>query len=268
MTIGTRPLDLYDFFSVFIPGAAFLVGLLPFLPENTDPSLLGTVIPLVIGGYVVGRGFHSLAAWFDGRLGETHRTRFYDQITMDEPEDFDTATKEQFFETCNRAFGSRINPDGDKITDESPALRSLYCATRSRIHIDGRGRSRTFQAVYAFHRSMWVIVVVLGVLYLTYAGFRIERSTTGIVAYRSIVRGIEIDPLVLFLLVLVALSLSFATFRRSKKIYRQAFVEYLVADFLTIAADSEGSSVEDNSGDHSHSSRHDQYHGVFVDDDS
>lgn len=264
MVAGTRPLDLYDFFSVFVPGAAFIVGLVPFLPDGSDVTALGAVVPIVVGGYVVGRGFHSLAAWLDGVVGEAHRTRFFSQVAATEPEDFADDVRNQFLTRCNRRFGIPASPVvRNPAAANRNTLRSLYSTVRSHAHIDGRGRSRTFQAVYAFHRSMWVIVVVLGILYLGYAFVRIQRGTEGIVAYRSILRSIGLDPLVLFLLVAITLSLSFATFRRSKATYRKHFVEYLVADFLTIETESEEVSSDDGEQGRSGTERHDRCHGAI-----
>lgn len=263
MVAGTQRLDLYDFFSVFIPGAAFIVGLVPFLPAGSEMSPLGAIVPTVVGGYVIGRGFHSLAAWFDASVGDTHRTRFFHQIQVAEPSDFDTETRDRFLRRCNQFLGLQNEPTGgERASMEQSTLTSLYVAARSAIHIDGRGRSRTFQAVYAFHRSMWVIVVVLGLVYLSYAVVRIEWGTGGVVTYRSMLRDVGIDPLVLFLLTAIALSLSFATFRRSKTIYRRAFVQYFVADFLAIEGD------DDPAGDtpdwrRASAVRHDTYHGAF-----
>ena len=48
---------------------------------------------------------------------------------------------------------------------EDRELNYIYESARSYIHLDGRGRSRTFQAVFAFHRSTWLTMIVLGFLY-------------------------------------------------------------------------------------------------------
>ena len=61
LSSGTRKLDLYDFFSVFIPGAVVMVALAPLLPESVDPTPLEATVPLLLGGFVVGRGIHVVA---------------------------------------------------------------------------------------------------------------------------------------------------------------------------------------------------------------
>lgn len=233
MAVSTRRFDLYDFFSVFVPGATLIVGLLPFLPDDTDLGSLVTLIPLVLGGYVVGRGLHSAAAKIDDELGGTHRTRFFDQFEG-EPADVTPEARDRFLADVESAYRFTGGRETEPPRADGRDLATLYATARSAVHIDGRGRSRTFQAVYAFHRSMWVLAVVLGLLYLAYATLRVTERASEVVGYRSFVGALGVDPIVLFLLVLVAWSVSFATFRRSKPAFRRYFVQYLIADFLTI----------------------------------
>lgn len=263
MVGGLRRFDLYDFFSVFVPGTTFIIGLFPFLPKNADITAIGAIVPAIVAGYVVGRGFHSLAAWIDGLLGDTHRTRFFEQLTKTEPSDFTDRARRELLERCERQFGVvDASTDPETLDPNDTGIQSMYTSVRSLIHIDGRGRSRTFQAVYAFHRSMWVIVVALGVLYVGYGLVRIHSSTSGIVAFQSIVRGVDLDPFVLLLIVMTGLSVSFATFRRSKRTYRKHFVEYLVTDFLAIT-DREESSTDGRSLERDESTEHHCYDGAF-----
>jgi|GEM_PF-1558638 len=231
MPVGTRRFDLYDFFSVFIPGATILIGLFPFLPEETDVGSLVTLLPLLLGGYVVGRGLHSAAAKID-EIGDTHRTRFYAQFE-DEPSDITTDARDRFLVEWEEVYQfTDGKTEAPNKTRDDQAM--LYTASRSLVHIDGRGRSRTFQAIYAFHRSMWFAVMALGLLYLTYAVLRLTGRASGLVGYRSFIGALDVEPTVLVPVILLGFSLSFATFRRSKRVYRRHFAEYLIADFLTL----------------------------------
>lgn len=236
MPLGTRRFDLYDFFSVFVPGAIFLIGLFPFFPDNTKVGSLTALLPLLVGGYVVGRGIHSVAAKFDER-GGTHRTQFFKQLTADDPPDVSKSAVREFLEECDAVFGEAIYED--KKAKQPPwereiAEETLYSAVRSYIHLDGRGRSRTFQAIYAFHRTMWIIVLSLGIIYTGYGVARIFGRVEGTVEYASFIRGIGLDPLLIITLSSFGLGVSFATFRRSKRPYRRLFAEYLILDFITI----------------------------------
>lgn len=239
MPLGTRRFDLYDFFSVFIPGAMFLLGLTPFFPNGTEIGSLTALLPLLVGSYVVGRGLHSVAATFDQRWGETHRTQFFEQLKVENPPDVSENAIPEFLGECDSVFGDSIYEDDNE--DKEPWNRklaedTLYSAVRSYIHLDGRGRSRTFQAVYSFHRTMWILVLVLGSMYIGYGIGRILGQVGGTVQYTSFVRSIGLDPLLLVLLSSLGLAASFATFRRSKRPYRRLFAEYLILDFLTIRA--------------------------------
>lgn len=65
-----------------------------------------------------------------------------------------------------------------KIPTDEGELGILYPLVRGYIHIDGRGRSRTFQAIHAFFRSGELGVIVLGSIYVAYAFLVVIFGTT------------------------------------------------------------------------------------------
>ena len=101
---GIKQFDLYDFFSVFLPGAALIVGVLPLFPSsvNLNPVLL--LGSLLVGGFVLGRGVHAGAIRIENYAGtKTHR----DQLTQ-ELESADVLTSDmvnEFYDRCRRIFG-------------------------------------------------------------------------------------------------------------------------------------------------------------------
>lgn len=164
---GTRELDLYDFFSVLIPGAAFLIGLFPFLPEDTPIFSTGVIGLLIVGGFVFGRGIHA----FSLRLEKYTPAANHRQLFKDELQDTDNLSKRlvnTFYSESRKHFANVPFPPLRSELSEEEA-DSLYELVRSTIHIDGRGRSRSFQAIVDFYRSMWVLSAILAAIYIGYA---------------------------------------------------------------------------------------------------
>lgn len=54
---------------------------------------------------------------------------------------------------------------GMEVTEQD----DIYGLVRSYVHIDGRGRSRSFQAIYSFYRSIWIVCDGLGAIFYGYA---------------------------------------------------------------------------------------------------
>lgn len=80
---NARRFDLYDFFSVLLPGVALLLSFVPFLPEDTDLNAIGALLPILVGGFVFGRAIHTLAVGIedDYQLSPTHRERFIQELS-------------------------------------------------------------------------------------------------------------------------------------------------------------------------------------------
>lgn len=73
---GIRRFDLYDFFSILLPGTALIFGLYPFLPMGFAVNSFAALVPFLVGGFIVGRAVHSVAVSFQWLLGRvSHRER-------------------------------------------------------------------------------------------------------------------------------------------------------------------------------------------------
>lgn len=72
MNVSTpRQFDLYDFFSVLLPGMAFIFGIFPFMPYGLlKLSSVWLVISLIVGGFVIGRAIHSLSVTLESNSSE------------------------------------------------------------------------------------------------------------------------------------------------------------------------------------------------------
>lgn len=233
---NVRRFDLYDFFSVFIPGVAFLIGLALFLPEGTNIGSLQLLLPLIVGGIVFGRAIHTVAILGENRWGlAPHRVRFSDEIM--EPNLLTEETVERFCEECKAVFGDiGLGLENGRATAED-SLDTLYVATRSFIHIDSRGRSRTFQAIYSFHRSMWVVAIMLTAIYYVYAVANSLGWTGGIVPFTTYVGSLDISLPYILLAGAVFTAAGHVAFRKSKAEYQEYFIQYLIVDFLVLVSD-------------------------------
>lgn len=77
---GRNHFDLYNFFSVLLPGLALILGLLPFAPNDLQLDNLGIIIALGILGFVMGRILHSTAVALESRVGRGHRESFMQEL--------------------------------------------------------------------------------------------------------------------------------------------------------------------------------------------
>lgn len=229
---GTRRFDLYDFFSVFIPGAALLLGLFPFLPQDQDVFGLGIVLPLIIGGFVAGRAIHAIAVRMEKYMTD-HRETFVSELKG--PSNVSEKTADTFYSEC-RSFFHQLDLEEHRtdVDNQDDVFDSLYGLVRSYIHMDSRGRSRTFQAVYAFYRSMLIVSVFLILFYSLYTGALAANLLSDLAGYTSFVGSLEISPTVLVFSIIGLASGSYITFRNVLSSYRGYFVQYLISDFIVL----------------------------------
>jgi hypothetical protein len=263
MTTSIRRFDLYDFFSVLLPGSALLLGLVPFLPNKTDFGSLGVLLPFLVAGFVIGRAIHSVAVgvekrhqksdsdvgWIESHIiyplavlffaydwteDVTHRRYFI--IEIKNKGDIDEKVVKLYLRLCRDAFNELDIPkDPENITDNLG--NSIYNLTRSHIHIDARGRSRTFQAVYAFYRSMWIVSLFLSIVYILYGVIVALRLNRGIVDYTSIIGSFGVQGSLISLLSFVLAVGTYYAFSSAKWDYQKYYIEYLLADFIVIQND-------------------------------
>lgn len=233
---GTRRFDLYDFFSIFIPGASAVIALFPFVPAGGSVPLSGVIGVVVVGGFVIGRGIHATALWVEGIANATtHRELFIDEVINPNCVSDELAT--QFYSACHSAFDtSELPKKRDDLGDEHRAnLEDLYTLVRSYVHIDGRGRSRTFQAVLDFYRSIWVASFMLALVYMFYGTLTASGILSpGIIRYQSYLGTLGIHYSFMFYGAVAVVGGAYGTFRRVRSDYREYFVQYLFSDFVVL----------------------------------
>ena len=237
---GTKQFDLYDFFSVLLPGIAFILGTFPFLPHNTEVFSPGLIIPLLVGGFVVGRAVHATSLWIEQRAGAaSHREVFRSQFrnpTVVTPE-----LAESFYAACDETFTEMNLPDArGEVVEDQLLVDTLYALVRSYVHMDARGRSRTFQAVYDFYRSMWIISLILTGCYVFYAIGTALGWFENQAGYLSYIGSLDITPGLIVLASIIVMAGSYLTFRRVRQNYREFYVQYLLTDFVVLRSDENG----------------------------
>jgi len=231
---SVRRFDLYDFFSVFLPGATLLIGLFPFLPSGVTLGV-GVAGIVVVLGFVVGRAVHGTATTFDEFWdNDDHRDVFLQQIS--DPTVLSAEVMDRFFDTCCQVYDGLglCETRRESIDAEADELEPLYTLVRSYVHMDSRGRSRTFQAVYAFHRSMWFVSLFLAFVYYWYAfltAFPVSQET---VSYQTYISLTGLHPGVVTAGATVVALFSYRVFRDAKHRHQRYYVQYLISDFLTL----------------------------------
>lgn len=229
---GISRFDLYDFFSVFLPGATLLTGLSPLLPVGTNFTA-GLAGLLIVLGYVTGRAVHGVAIASDDLWDQRgHRKMFVDQ--MSEPELLSGVVVERFLEASRTMYDGLDLHGSQEGSVDTEKLESLYTLVRSYIHIDSRGRSRTFQATYSFYRSMSTVVVVLFVVYYLYGVSRLLGVTRELGIDETYIGSSELPPLIVSTFPVYLGVVLFEIFYRSKRRHQRYYVQYLVSDFLTL----------------------------------
>ncbi|WP_152420526.1 hypothetical protein [Halococcus thailandensis] len=229
-TAAVRRFDLYDFFSVLLPGLALILGLYPFYPQGLTISSLGAVLPLLAGGFAVGRVVHSAAVRIEDWIGSKgHRDLFATEIRHSPT--LDRATVEAFYECCRSQFDIELTKDRTDLTDD--AALGLYSVVRSHVYIDSRGRSQTFQAISAFYRSMWFVSVFLAVLVFLYGAFPAIQSA---MPYPTKIATLSVPPQWFTYGAIILFAGSYTTFREAKATHRELFVQYLITDFISLSS--------------------------------
>lgn len=303
----TRGFSLYTFFSVFLPGLAFLIGVVPLLPylsdaypllfENLSDSLLGEfiqifgLITLLTFALFVGFAIHTLGALaeklistprvFGSRrikyMGRPHRNLFVEYVragiesteeeTIDEGDDYvgfpRSLPAETFVSVADTVFpyltlrepgpGRRNGWVVQSETDDRSwtagshignRAETLYILVRGAVHMDRTGRSRTFQAVFASCRSMFVVFGALTFLYVTFSAIHaypmeLPQSSDGVgkLILREIISGEEAGALRLLVSSLGVGLLGMAGLARVSYHLKMHYLEYLISDFFILHAD-------------------------------
>jgi hypothetical protein len=245
---GTRRFDLYDFFSILIPGAAFLIGLAPLFPLEVPVVSTSGVVILLVGGFVVGRCIHAAALRIERFKDVTgHREHFVDELVGSNTVTDDLA--DRFYDQCLKSFEQISLPqdrEGLEKNEHEANLETLYALVRSYIHMDARGRSRTFQAVLDFYRSIWVASALLSAIYVFYAfllwwGIPSPAS----VGYTTYMSQLGIHYTIIFFGAVFVLGSAYATFKNVRSKYREFFIQYLMSDFVVLRTEDDTATGSD-----------------------
>ncbi|KOX93417.1 hypothetical protein AMS69_05690 [Haloarcula rubripromontorii] len=235
---GTKQLDLYDFFSIFIPGATVILAIVPLLPNSVSFPAAAAVAVLIIGGVVLGRSVHAARLFLEKRGGATtHRDEFIQELFN--PTELTDDLVGQFYRECISHFDETDLPN--KLAnlekgEHSEDIDMLYSLVRSKVHIDSRGRSRTFQAIYDFYGSMWVVSSFLATIYYGYAILVSGTSdSVEVMDSTTILGNYGIDPVLIGLGSVLIFGSGYKIFRTMRAKYRSIFVQYLMSDFIVIS---------------------------------
>lgn len=183
---------------------------------------------IAVIGMVAGRVLHSLVVEIEDLFGVTnHREKF--EKELDNPSDLDGDTIEKFTARAETVFDLNENHS------------DFYMLTRAYIHADSRGRSRTFQAIYAFYRSISLVALIHFIAYMLYIVLGVWFGMlSGTVSYVPYIDGLGIHPTILFLLSICIFMGTFVFTKRSRIKYREYFIQYLIGDFLVLTSNYEG----------------------------
>lgn len=230
---GARQFDLYDFFSIFIPGAALLFGLVPFFPKSIGLPTTATIGIVIVGGFVLGRMVHAFRLLVESTLTPptSHREELLNEIQN--PTDVSEDLVDDFYSVCQDEYEDlNLADDRNDLSEEE--LDALYSVVRSVIHIDSRGRSRTFQAVLDFYGSIWISSAALGVLYALYALVQLTEATVFGETYQTYLSTVQLPPELIFGLAISVAMGTYVLAKMARRKYRTIFVQYLMADFLVL----------------------------------
>lgn len=240
-----RRINLYDFFSVLLPGLAFLFGIYPLLPFGFNLSPIGAVLSSLVIGFVIGRVIHTIATslhqWFsnlDSFNINTHREDFIQEIR--ETNYLPEGVVDEFYRECRRAFVGidlRYHRDYEDNEEDSEILDALYMCVRSYTHIGSQGPSENFQAIYAFSRSMWLVMVALFTLYLI-AGIDLLLRDAGFgvtdFSYTPTLTVVDV-PIALTIVIAILFSGSLIrVFWTGVVRYKKIYISYVITDFIAL----------------------------------
>jgi hypothetical protein len=233
---GTRQFDLYDFFNILIPGAVLTLSLTPFLPESVAPTSPAPLVAILVFGFIFGRAAHALGIQIERLdLVKSHREHFQDQLF--DADEISPTIIEKFYSRARIKFDMSELPENRndlERDDHVKELNTLYTMVRAMVHMDSRGRSRTFQAILDFYRSMMIIALVLFLICTGYAIVLSAEGASELLPYNSHLSSFDILPAVSFFIGVVIPLSAYTIFERIRSEYRSYYVQYLMADYLLL----------------------------------
>lgn len=230
-----RPFQLfsvYDFFSVLLPGLATVFGLYMLIPIAIEIGIIAALLPILVLSFVFGQALHSLSAGLEALLSDittlsNHRTQFGKYI-CDNP---DEHLVQKFKEDCAYKFHDCKLMDTQQNGCSTDTWKELYPYIQSHIYTNDTGRSRTFQAIFAFSRSMTVFLFGLPILY----GIHFLLDSSGVIVSRPPKYLLFFPNFPEFIEAVWPLSwIGMFIFLYATYSYKRYFVQYLISDFVSI----------------------------------
>jgi hypothetical protein len=236
---GTKQFDLYDFFSIFIPGAGFLLVLAPFIPHDSSISPLELAGLIIIGGFIFGRMIHASRLYVEDLFySTTHRDDFIKELDGSEDGDIPDNIINEFYRSCQEEF-PELELDDDRDNLSAIEIETIYSLVRSTVHMDARGRSRTFQAILDFYASLSVAIWPVFFIYFIYGIIGWRDFSVEFVEYEPYISTLGIDWLIIVGGAYTVLSVTYILSSSMRRKYRSYFIEYLLVDFIVLHTQSE-----------------------------
>lgn len=231
-----RLFSAYDFFSVFVPGLAATFGLYLLIPRDIEVNLTAALIPTLVFAFVFGQALHAFSDFVHmllAKLGlvSSHRERFAAAVA--EPDDQNEVQIDKFKQVTVRFVGTSEMRHQMENGLSTQQWKALYPMVQSQVYNYGQGRSINFQAIYAFSRSMTVLLFGLPIL------FRIHHYVQEIGLFQRDPIYMEFFPTYSRLMeaALPLCIIGGVLFFISTYNYQRNFVKYLISDFIVIRED-------------------------------
>lgn len=247
-----RPFRLfreYDFFGILLPGLASVIFLYLLLPRDLRIGLSAGIVFVGVFAFIFGQALHAAALFVEilpemvSRLlgiSWSHRKKF--EKELNDPSYFDQRNIRAFRQAADRVcpgFSSRSH-FGPDVYSPDEAL-SLYAFVRSYLHSHDQSRASSIKAIYGFCRNMFVLLLGLVPVYLTY-GFlsSAQNFAFGVSGIGYIDRAgkyiLFFPDFGEFLRAAVPLSLLGASiFLIGMFLHQRFFIQYLISDFLAVS---------------------------------
>lgn len=239
-----RAFSLYDFFSVFLPGMALIIGISPFVPYSVSNSIsiTGGLLLLFIGSFVAGQAIHGVAVQINDAITESHRQVFNSRLKEEretglvcpigsEDDDVDVSLRNLFDSTTKKVYGFNYDRDSlDSEYDVNPD--SVYKLVRSYVAMEGRGKSRHLQAIYAFSRSMWLTLLILGLMYIIITLISISNPGSYSSPFVDFINKTPGNPWVRPIGIIVTEFAAMLIFHTEACRYKKIYIDYLISDFI------------------------------------
>lgn len=118
---------------------------------------------------------------------------------------------------------------------------------RSYTHIGSQGPSENFQAIYAFHRSTWLVMAALFVIYSVAAIdllFRFVGAPLTSFTYTAKISSVGLPIELTTVIALLISGFGFYVFMTGMLRYKILYVQYIITDSLALR-NSEGANSRD-----------------------